>query len=122
VQVAFDSTSLYVAIRAAEPDPNTLRGLLTRRDDSSPSDWLSIFVDSFHDRRSALEFGVNVAGVKQDRYWFNDTNRDDSWDAVWDVATRHTAFGWQAEFKIPFSQLRFRAEQIESLGLRPCAR
>ena len=21
-----------------------------------------------------------------DRYWFNDNNRDDSWDAVWDVS------------------------------------
>ena len=43
-------------------------------------------VDSYHDRRTAYEFAVNPAGVKQDRYWFNDTNSDTSWDAVWDVA------------------------------------
>jgi hypothetical protein len=116
VQVAFDHTSLYVAVRAVEPDPNTIVGLLTRRDDSSPSDWVSILVDSFHDRRTAFEFGVNVAGVKYDRYWFNDTNSDNSWDAVWDVATRRTAEGWQAEFRIPFSQLRFRGGSIETIG------
>jgi len=116
VQVAFDHTSLYVAVRAAEPDPNTLRGLLTRRDDSSPSDWISILVDSFHDRRTAFQFGVNVAGVKQDSYWYNDTNDDDSWDAVWDVVTRRTQDGWQAEYRIPFSQLRFRGGDVGALG------
>lgn len=116
VQVAFDHTSLYVAVRASEPDPNSLRGLLTRRDDSSPSDWVSILVDSFHDKRTAFEFGVNVAGVKQDRYWYNDTNADDSWDAVWDVVTRRTADGWQAEYRIPFSQLRFRGGAVDALG------
>ena len=29
---------------------------------------------------------MNPSGVKMDRYWFNDNNRDDSWDAVWDVS------------------------------------
>ena len=116
VQVVFDSTALYVAVRATEPDPRTLVGLLTRRDDVSPSDWLSVLIDSFHDRRTAFEFGVNVAGVKYDRYWYNDTNSDDSWDAVWDVATRRTAEGWDAEYRIPFSQLRFRAGRADALG------
>jgi hypothetical protein len=116
VQVVFDSTSLYVAVRATEPDPRTLVGLLTRRDDVSPSDWLSVLIDSFHDRRTAFEFGVNVAGVKYDRYWYNDTNSDDSWDAVWDVAARRTATGWEAEYRIPFSQLRFRGGRADALG------
>ena len=65
-------------------------------------------IDSFHDRRSAFEFSVNPAGVKFDRYWSNDTNEDASWDAVWDVAVSRNAGGWRAEFRIPFSQLRFR--------------
>ncbi|MEO8483242.1 MAG: DUF5916 domain-containing protein [Acidobacteriota bacterium] len=116
VQVAFDHTSLYIAVTATEPDANSLRGLLTRRDDSSPSDWVSVIIDSFHDKRTAFEFGVNVAGVKKDRYWYNDTNSDDSWDAVWDVVTRRTATGWQAEYRIPFSQLRFRGGDVDALG------
>ena len=59
--------------------------MLTRRDQRSPSDWLKIVVDSYYDKRSAYEFAVNPAGVKTDRYYFNDGNNDDSWDAVWDV-------------------------------------
>ncbi|MBA2257852.1 MAG: hypothetical protein H0W18_03070, partial [Acidobacteria bacterium] len=44
-------------------------------DEGSPSDWLRVVIDSFHDRRSGYEFAVNPAGVKQDSYWFNDGDR-----------------------------------------------
>ena len=46
-------------------------------------------------------------GVKTDRYYFNDGASDDSWDAVWDVQVARDGEGWTAEFRIPFSQLRF---------------
>ncbi len=42
---------------------------------------------------------------------FNDNSQDDSWDAVWDVATSRDPEGWTAEFRIPFSQLRFATDQ-----------
>ena len=74
---------------------------------SSSSDWVHVLIDSYHDRRTAYQFGVNPVGVKQDTYWFNDSNNDDSWDAVWDVVSRRDKDGWCAEFRIPFSQLRF---------------
>src|SRR5262249_44109237 len=91
-------------------------GYLTRRDDDSPSDWIRVLIDSYHDRRTAYEFAVNPAGVKQDRYWFNDTERDDSWDAVWDVKVSRDATGWSAEFRIPFSQLRFNRSDTLTFG------
>jgi hypothetical protein len=116
VRVAFDQTALYVGVRAIDPEPHQVTGLLTRRDDPSPSDWVMIYVDSFLDRRTAFEFGVNAAGVKSDRYWFNDTNNDRGWDAVWDAAVKRTAEGWQAEFRLPFSQLRFRSDMTGTLG------
>ena len=107
VRVAYDATSVYVAIRAMEPDPERLVGMLTRRDESSPSDWVRIIFDSYRDKRTAYEFAVNAAGVKQDRYWFSDTSNDPGWDAVWDVAVKKASDHWAVEFKIPFSQLRF---------------
>jgi hypothetical protein len=53
---------------------------------------------------------------KQDRYWFADTNNDVSWDAVWDVAVSRAADHWTAEFKIPFSQLRFNPASGGTFG------
>jgi hypothetical protein len=115
-RVLFDATALYIAVRAMEPDPAKIVGHLTRRDENSPSDWIRVMVDSYRDRRTAYEFGVNAAGVKQDRYWFNDNNNDTSWDAVWDVAVARSPQGWRAEFRIPFSQLRFNPASSAAFG------
>jgi hypothetical protein len=105
--VAYDDNALYVAVSAHDTEAAWIVGILTRRDQRSPSDWIRIVVDSYYDRRSAYEFGVNPVGVKTDRYYFNDGQSDDSWDAVWDVQVDKDASGWRAEFRIPFSQLRF---------------
>jgi hypothetical protein len=107
VRLLADATALYVAVRAEDPEPAKIVGHLTRRDEWSPSDWIRVIVDSYNDRRTAFEFAVNPAGVKADTYWFNDMNEDTGWDAVWEVATRRTERAWQAEFRIPYSQLRF---------------
>lgn len=107
VRVAYDAEALYVAVRAWDTEPGAIVGILSRRDQRSPSDWIKIAVDSYHDRRTAYEFAVNPVGVKLDRYYLNDSNSDESWDAVWDVAVSRDDQGWNAEFRIPFSQLRF---------------
>lgn len=106
-RVAYDDHALYVAVRAHDTEAHRIVGMLTRRDQRTPSDWIKVVVDSYFDRRSAYEFAVNPAGVKTDRYYFNDGNSDDSWDAVWEVAVARDNDGWTAEFRIPFSQLRF---------------
>ncbi|MBI2835009.1 MAG: carbohydrate binding family 9 domain-containing protein [Acidobacteria bacterium] len=116
LRVAYDRSNLYVAIRAFDPEPSRIVGHLTRRDVWSPSDWLRVFIDSYHDRRTAYEFGVNPAGVKQDKYWFNDGNQDESWDAVWDVAVAIDGEGWRAEFRVPLSQLRFNPNAGDTFG------
>ncbi len=116
VRLLVDADAIYVAVRMSDPEPSHIVGHLTRRDEYSPSDWIRVLVDSFNDGRTAYEFAVNPVGVKQDRYWFNDGDNDRGWDAVWDVATARTARGWQAEFRIPFSQLRFPREHDGRIG------
>ena len=59
---------------------------------------------------------MNPVGVKTDRYYFNDGNSDDSWDAVWDVKAVRDTEGWRAEFRIPFSQLRFNQRDGGPVG------
>ena len=115
-RVAFDATSIYVAVRAFDSEPDRIVGFLTRRDVESSSDWVHVLIDSYHDRRTAYQFGVNPAGVKQDFYWYNDSSKDISWDAVWEVVARRDPEGWCAEFRIPFSQLRFSGKGDGRLG------
>jgi hypothetical protein len=106
-RVAFDDNAIYIAVRAFDPEPGKLKSFLTRRDVGSASDWVRVYIDSYHDKRTAYSFAVNPVGVKLDTYHYNDNNQDDSWDAVWDVVVAPDATGWHAEFRIPYSQLRF---------------
>ena len=115
-RVIYDSSAIYIGVRAFDTEPARIAGFLTRRDAGSASDWIQIYIDSYYDRRTAYQFGVNPLGVKQDAYWFNDNNNDDSWDAVWEVIVRRSGEGWQAEFRIPFSQLRFSGKGDGQLG------
>jgi hypothetical protein len=116
-RVVYTDRAIYVAIRAYDSKPHQIVGLLTRRDQWSPSDWLGVAFDSYRDRRTAFAFMVNPAGVKRDIYLYNDGDgEDDSWDAVWDVAVSRDSLGWAAEFRIPFSQLRFPKEVTYRFG------
>ena len=115
-RVLCDDSTIYVAVTAFDSNPDQIKGYLTRRDVASASDWVRVYIDSYHDRRTAYSFAVNPAGVKLDTYHFNDTNEDSSWDAVWDVVVRRDAAGWHAEFRIPFSQLRFSSGTDATLG------
>jgi hypothetical protein len=106
-RVAYDARNLYVFVRAYDPRPDSIVALLSRRDVVTPSDWVRVMVDSYHDKRTGYQFAVNPAGVQRDIYISNDGEEDESWDAVWDVVTRIDAEGWTAEFRIPLSQLRY---------------
>lgn len=115
--VVYDEHFLYVGIRAYDDDPSKITRILTRRDESSPSDWVYISIDSYHDHRTAFEFGLNAAGVKQDLRRYDDTNADFDWEAVWEGAVSQDAEGWSAEFAIPFRELRFNASESQTWGL-----
>lgn len=114
--VAYDDRTLYVLVRAFDPRPDSLVALLSRRDIRTPSEWIKVVIDGFHDRRSALQFMVNPAGVKRDGTVFSDNGEDLAWDGVWDVGVQVDSAGWTAEFAIPFSQLRFNVGEAPVFG------
>lgn len=116
-RVLYGEEAVYVGIRAFDSSPDSIVAQLARRDDRPHSDWVDVVIDSYHDRRTAFRFGVNPAGVKSDAYMYDDTNEDESWDAVWDVATRTDDQGWTAEFRIPYSQLRFDGAAQQTWGI-----
>ena len=116
-RVLYGTDAIYVGIRAFDEAPDSIVSRLARRDERPHSDWVDVVVDSYHDRRTAFGFGVNPSGVKVDVYYFDDTSEDTSWDAVWDVATTIDDGGWTAEFRIPYSQLRFNGAARQTWGI-----
>ena len=98
-------------VRAFDPHPDSIVSLLSRRDDQTASDYITLMLDPYHDRRTGYEFSVNPAGVKTDFAIYNDGDEDVAWDAVWDAATRIDSLGWTAEYRIPLSQLHYSAKE-----------
>lgn len=117
-RVLYDDQAIYVGVTAHDPQPSAIRGLLTRRDEVSSSDWIDIGIDSYHDRRTAFIFAVNAAGVQRDALLFNDIEEDVSWNAVWESGVSVGDAGWTAEVRIPFSQLRFSGDPEQTWGLQ----
>jgi hypothetical protein len=116
-RIAYDAANLYVFVRALDPHPDSIKKLLERRDSFTPSDMVWLFVDSYHDKRTGYEFGVNAAGVKIDQAIYDDGNEDGAWDGVWDAATRVDSAGWTAEFRIPLSQMRYSGDRSHTFGI-----
>ncbi|MES2305585.1 MAG: DUF5916 domain-containing protein [Gemmatimonadota bacterium] len=115
-RVLYGPDALYVGVRAFDREPDKILAPLTRRDEPSASDRITLYIDSWHDRRTAFAFSVNPAGVKIDQYVYDDFNFDPSWDATWEVEVSRDNTGWSAEFRIPFSQLRFGSNAAPLFG------
>ncbi len=116
VRVAYDEKNLYIAVRAFDPHPDSISSLLSRRDVKTASDQIKIIIDAYHDRRTGVEMAINPAGVKRDFSIYSDVVEDATWDGVWDAAARVDSLGWVAEFRVPFSQLRFTARDAHEFG------
>lgn len=116
VRVLYDGSFLYVGARLHDSGPIT--GRLGRRDmDLGDSDWFGVMIDSYLDHRTAFGFDVNPAGVRRDEVKIIDKD-DNSWDPVWQVVTSVDSAGWTAEYRIPFSQLRFSSASEQVWGVQ----
>jgi len=106
-RVLIGPSALYVGMRMEDSQPEAIDSRLARRDEWVSSDQAALVIDSYGDRRTGFFFRVSPGGVKMDILFFDDTEADGSWDAVWDVKTTQDEGGWTAEFEIPLSQLRY---------------
>ena len=107
VKVLYDDRSVYVGVINYMKDPSKITNALGRRDTFPRSDSIKITFDPRHDHLTAYTFDSNPNGVQGDMTWYDDTRSSTDYDAVWEVRTEITPEGWTAEFRIPFSQLRF---------------
>ncbi len=109
VRVLYDNSAVFIAFTLNDSAPDSIAATLARRDFAGYSDWAHVYLDSYHDRRTAFRFSVNPAGVKSDAAISGDElgNEQPGWDAVWDAAVTRDSTGWKAEFRIPLTQLRF---------------
>src|SRR5512142_2256552 len=123
VRILFDQDAIYIGARMTQP-----RGVsapLARRDqlldgngnngafNSLTTDKLVVDLDPYHNHLDNALFEVNPAGVKGDLF-----DGDPSWDPIWEAAAHVDSLGWTAEMRIPYSQLRFSRDSMQTWGLQ----
>ena len=116
-KIIYDQKHLYIALKALDPEPETITNRLSRRD-GFVGDRINVLIDSYHDLRTGFLFTVTAAGVRGDEFVTdNGDNVDESWNPIWSTKALIDDEGWSAEMKIPLSQLRFSGDQNQIWGL-----
>ncbi|HEY1953784.1 MAG TPA: carbohydrate binding family 9 domain-containing protein, partial [Gemmatimonadaceae bacterium] len=120
IRILYDASALYIGARMYDSlGAKGIRSALARRDqvmngdNNLTSDRIAFVFDTFRDKNSRTWFELNPDGVKGDHQ-----NGDASYDPVWEGATKIDSLGWTAEFRIPFSQLRFSRDPDQVWGMK----
>ncbi len=112
-RIGYDADAIYVMVDAWEGHEGGVRASSMIRDDDSPGDFINVTLDTFGDRQNAVSFSTTPGGQRNDWAISNDARDDASlspaWNGVWDLAVRRESDGWHAEYRIPFTTLRFRS-------------
>ena len=110
-RIGYDADAIYVMVDAWESHEGGVRASSMIRDDDSPGDFLNVLLDTFGDRQNAVTFSTTPGGQRNDWTISNDAQDDaalsPAWNGVWDLVVRRGADGWHAEYRIPFTTLRF---------------
>jgi hypothetical protein len=118
VRLAYDGDALYVGARMFDSlGAAGVRNRLFRRDQVSSGDYVQLTFDTYHDHTGVTAILVNPSGVKNDAGQAS-AYADPSWDPVYTVAARTDSLGWTAELRIPFSQLRFPRDSVQTWGMQ----
>jgi hypothetical protein len=116
-KIFYDQKHLDIALKALDPEPETITNRLSRRD-GFIGDRINVLIDSYHDLRTGFLFTVTAAGVRGDEFITNNgDNVDESWNPIWSTKALIDDEGWSAEMKIPLSQLRFSNDSEQVWGL-----
>ena len=137
VLVWYSPTALHFGIVAHDREAGSVRATVADRDKLSNDDTVTIYLDTFDDRRRAFFFSVNPLGVQQDGVqteggfnagsmggaggWgggsWSGGSVDTSPDYQWDSKGRLTSDGYVVEVRIPFKSLRYSSSPSQRWGL-----
>ena len=137
VRILTDGEALYVGAWLFDRDAaRIVPGEKVRDVTLSNSDYFAIILDTYLDRQNGFVFATTPASVEYDGQVVKEGEGGGvnvsgqgratsgamggfnlNWDGSWTVATSLDSLGWYAEFRIPFSTLRYGAGATQTWGL-----
>ncbi|MEZ4423685.1 MAG: DUF5916 domain-containing protein [Gemmatimonadota bacterium] len=135
VRVVYDDQAIFVGVWAFDTDVSGIvQGDRIRDFELEESDAVVLVFDTFRDQVNGFVFGTTPAGIEYDGQVANEGQGggnflggggggnqrrfqagagggfNKNWDGSWNVATSSDARGWYAEFRIPFTTLRYGSD------------
>jgi hypothetical protein len=118
VRVLFDDDALYIGVWMYDAEPDRIiTGERRRNADLRQSDAFLVVLDTYQDRQNGFVFGTNPGSIEYDGQVRGGQSPNTNWDGAWNVATSRDHEGWYAEFRIPFSTLRYGPGEQQTWGL-----
>ncbi|UKN03633.1 carbohydrate binding family 9 domain-containing protein [Paracrocinitomix mangrovi] len=105
VKIAYDDAAIFIGFINYD-DRDSMTMTLSQRDDFGNADWCGLVLDPYNAGTIGFAFLTTSAGVQIDELHSVD-NVDNNWNAVWQSAVTIHDDKWVAEFRIPFSAIRF---------------
>jgi hypothetical protein len=108
VRLLTDGATLFVGVRARDPDP-ALIAIHTMQKDAEleGDDTVTLVFDTFGDHRTGYYFRINAAGARYDGLIVDHETVSPDWDGIWEAAVAVDQDGWTLEVAIPGPTLRF---------------
>lgn len=121
VWIGYDQKYLYLAFRCLDSRSTEIRCSLCPRDKVQGDDVVSVYLDTFNDKKRAFVFQVNPKGVQVDGVYVETIPHsgrgrgggggfdriDRNWNAYFKSAAYRDEQGYTVEMAIPFKSLRF---------------
>ncbi|MBX3175335.1 MAG: carbohydrate binding family 9 domain-containing protein [Gemmatimonadaceae bacterium] len=137
VRIVTDGVALYVAAWLYDREAALIVPSETIRDVTlTNSDYFAFILDTYHDRQNGFLFGTTPSGIEHDAQVIREGEGGGvfvagqsraqagslggvnlNWDANWTVRTSRDGEGWYAEFRVPFSTLRYGGGATQTWGL-----
>ena len=117
VRVLYDDAAIYVGAVMHDVAADSIPRELTARDNFGNTDFIGIFLDTYHDQLNGYAFFVTTGGVQMDARYSPAGGEDFNWNAVWESRTALRGTDWVAEMRIPYSAVRFSAADVQRWGL-----
>jgi hypothetical protein len=137
VRMVTDGEALYIGAWLYDREPaRIVPGEKVRDGQLTNSDYFAIILDTYFDRQNGFVFATTPAAIEYDGQVVKEgegggitqtgQTRAQSgsmggfnlnWDGSWTVATSVDSLGWYAEFRIPFSTLRYGGGATQKWGL-----
>jgi hypothetical protein len=117
VKITYDDDAIYVGAYLYDK-PEEIMKQFNSRDNFGQQDFFGVIFNPNNDAQNDTEFFIFPSGNQADAIASPSIGEDFGWNAVWESAVKIVDDGWVVEMKIPYFNLRFSNQDVQTWGLQ----